>query len=133
MCVIFYIAHLGVRYDIYTLAFPFDLRCQSGILLNYYMLHCRQCLLNRHAIVLWIFCPFEHCVSRECSCSIFYQWNTQYSTRNTWYTMFKWTKNPRDAPNMLKNLPIIPSKIFPYYSLKYHLLFPNYSTLTVRK
>ena len=30
-CVIFYIAHLGVRYEIYTLAFPFDLRCQSGI------------------------------------------------------------------------------------------------------
>ena len=24
-------------------------------------------------------------------------------------------------------------KIFPYYSLKYHLLFPNYSALTVRK
>ena len=24
-------------------------------------------------------------------------------------------------------------KIFPYYSLKYHLLFPNYSTLRVRK
>ena len=32
VCVIFYIAHLGVRYEIYTLAFPFDLRCQSGIL-----------------------------------------------------------------------------------------------------
>ena len=32
MCVIFYIAHLGVRYEIYTLALPFDLRCQSGIL-----------------------------------------------------------------------------------------------------
>ena len=31
MCVIFYIAHLGVRYEIYTLALPFDLRCQSGI------------------------------------------------------------------------------------------------------
>ena len=29
--VIFYIAHLGVRYEIYTLALPFDLRCQSGI------------------------------------------------------------------------------------------------------
>ena len=26
----FYIAHLDVRY-VYTLAFPFDLRCQSGI------------------------------------------------------------------------------------------------------
>ena len=32
MCDIFYIAHLGVRYEIYALAFPFDLRCQSGIL-----------------------------------------------------------------------------------------------------
>ena len=31
MCDIFYIAHLGVRYEIYTLALPFDLRCQSGI------------------------------------------------------------------------------------------------------
>ena len=29
--VIFYIAHLGVRCEIYTLALPFDLRCQSGI------------------------------------------------------------------------------------------------------
>ena len=28
---IFYIAHLGVRYEIYTLALPFDLSCQSGI------------------------------------------------------------------------------------------------------
>ena len=26
VCVIFYIAHLGVRYEIYTLAFPFDHR-----------------------------------------------------------------------------------------------------------
>ena len=34
VCVIFYIAHLGVRYEIYTLAFPFDLRCQSGIYAN---------------------------------------------------------------------------------------------------
>ena len=37
MCVIFYIAHLGVRYEIYTLAFPFDLRCQSGIYISYAM------------------------------------------------------------------------------------------------
>ena len=35
MCDIFYIAHLGVRYEIYTLAFPFDLRCQSGICNSY--------------------------------------------------------------------------------------------------
>ena len=31
VCDIFYIAHLGMRYEIYALAFPFDLRCQSGI------------------------------------------------------------------------------------------------------
>ena len=30
----FYIAHLGVRYEIYTLALPFDLRCQSDIYEN---------------------------------------------------------------------------------------------------
>ena len=32
-CAIFFISHthLGVQYEIYTLAFPFDLRCQSGI------------------------------------------------------------------------------------------------------
>ena len=35
VCVISYIAHLGVRYEIYTLAFPFDLRCQSGIYHGY--------------------------------------------------------------------------------------------------
>ena len=42
----------------------------------------------------------------------------------------------RDAPNMLKNLPIIPSRTsqnVSLYSLKYHLLFPNYSALIVRK
>ena len=37
------------------------------------------------------------------------------------------TVNIRDAPNMLKNLTVIPSRTSPYYSLKYHLLFPNYS------
>ena len=37
VCVIFYIAHLGVRYEIYTLAFPFDLRCQSGIYIHIYI------------------------------------------------------------------------------------------------
>ena len=36
MCDIFYIAYLGVRYEIYTLAFPFDLRCQSGIYIYIY-------------------------------------------------------------------------------------------------
>ena len=41
VCVIFYIAHLGVQYEIYTLAFPFDLRCQSGILQYYPILNCR--------------------------------------------------------------------------------------------
>ena len=30
----FYIAHLGVRYEIYALAFPFDLRCQSVIFIT---------------------------------------------------------------------------------------------------
>ena len=37
VCVIFYIAHLGVRYEIYTLALPFDLRCQSGIYIYIYI------------------------------------------------------------------------------------------------
>ena len=27
----FYITHLSVEYDIYTLAFPFDLRCETVI------------------------------------------------------------------------------------------------------
>ena len=34
---IFYIAHLGVRYEIYPLSFPFDLRCQSGIYIYIYI------------------------------------------------------------------------------------------------
>ena len=48
MCDIFYMAHLsvryflyqtlGVRYEIYTLAFPFDLRCQSGICIDILLL-----------------------------------------------------------------------------------------------
>ena len=37
---IFYIAHLGVRYEIYPAHFPFDLRCQSGIL--FFNGNCRQ-------------------------------------------------------------------------------------------
>ena len=28
---IFYITHLGVRYEIYPVYFPFDVTCQSGI------------------------------------------------------------------------------------------------------
>ena len=33
----FYIAHLGVRYEIYPLSFSFDLRCQSGIYIYIYI------------------------------------------------------------------------------------------------
>ena len=33
VCDIFYIAHLGVRYEIYPAHLPLDLRCQSGIYL----------------------------------------------------------------------------------------------------
>ena len=32
MCIIFYITHLGVQYEIYPAHIPFDLRCQGGIL-----------------------------------------------------------------------------------------------------
>ena len=39
----FYIAHLGVQFEIYPAHFPFDLRCQSGIYGSYYMRMCRAC------------------------------------------------------------------------------------------
>ena len=48
MCDIFYIAHLGVRYEIYPAHFPFDLRCQSGI---YAAKHVSICTLHD-------MCPF---------------------------------------------------------------------------
>ena len=48
MCVIFYIAHLGVRYEIYTLALPFDLRCQSGIYMDYTTYHLKIFLKNSY-------------------------------------------------------------------------------------
>ena len=31
----FYVAHLGVQYEIYSVYFPYELRCQSGICISY--------------------------------------------------------------------------------------------------
>ena len=41
--VIFYIAHLGMRYEIYSAHFLFDLRCQSGICM---LRHCHECFMQ---------------------------------------------------------------------------------------
>ena len=46
VCIIFYIAHLGVRYEIYTLAFPFDLRCQSDYIYIYIYIYIYTYYIN---------------------------------------------------------------------------------------
>ena len=74
MCNIFYITHLGVQFEIYPAHFPFDLRCQSGILINnFHITDLNECHFNNGNCA-------HHCTNTDgsyyCTCNAGYQLST---------------------------------------------------------